>query len=264
MSHATLSKRNFICTIAVLIFSTFAFAQDYSSPLADNEVAVESATDLSLPYKQRRKDWGALFSVNYEQYYPEEHVSVIQNKSYEEISDGDPIPLIGAELGVKYNFVLGSLSAIFGYARGNYANENQNLDGVDLSITKFDLNFALDNLTSEPWIVPYVQGGVHQLEWEENSFTGSDNVFETLIAKPSAHFKAGLMFQLNWIENWIDPNTTVDGLRSSGLENTYIDIFYTSYTAFAEPDPIVGAIGTDEGEANLSSSGFGAGLKLEF
>jgi hypothetical protein len=26
----------------------------------------------------------------------------------------------------------------------------------------------------------------------------------------------------------------------------------------------VGAIGTDEGEANLSSSGFGAGLKLEF
>lgn len=241
-----------------------AFAQDYSDPLKGDEIVVESKQDLTESYRARRKDFGALFSLNYEQYYPEEHISVIQNKSYEEISGGEPIPLFGAEIGVKYNFSLGSLSALFGYSAGKFANEEQNLDGVTVSITKLDLNFALDNLTSEPWVVPYVQGGINQIDWEENSYTGTENVFETLITKPSFHYKVGVLLQLNWIENWIDPNTTSEGLRSSGLENTYLDIFLAGYTAYAEPDPIVGALGSDDGEANLSSSGMGLGLKLEF
>ncbi|AZZ38222.1 hypothetical protein CIK05_15920 [Bdellovibrio sp. qaytius] len=248
----------------VTIFGASSFAQDYSDPLRGDEITVESTQDLTTSYKERRKNFGAIFSVNYERYYPSEHVSVIQNKSYEEISDGQSMPVIGAELGVKYNFALGSLAGIFGYGMGHYANEAQNLDGATVKITKLDLNFALDNLMSEPWIVPYVQGGIHQLEWEENSFTGSDNVVETLIAKPNLHYKLGVMFQLNWIENWIDPSTTQEGLRSSGLENTYLDVFYTGYSAYAEPDPVVGALGSDDGEANLSSSGLGLGLKLEF
>lgn len=250
--------------LAVTNFGAFAFAQDYSEPLEGDEIIVESKQDLTDSYKNRRKDFGALFSINYERYYPEEHVSVIQNKSYEEISDGEPIPVIGAEIGVKYNFALGSMAALFGYGMGTYSNENQNLNGVNIKITKLDLNLAFDNLTSEPWIVPYVQGGVHQLEWEEDSNTGSNNIVETLIAKPNAHYKVGVLFQLNWIENWIDPSTTAEGLRSSGLENTYLDVFYSGYSAYAEPDPLVGALGSDDGEANLSSSGLGMGLKLEF
>lgn len=249
---------------AVILFATSARAQDYSDPLKGDEITVESVQDLTTSYKERRKDFGALFSINYERYFPEEHVSVIQNKTYEELSEGEPVPVIGAEIGVKYNFALGSFAALFGYGVGNFANESQNLDGVNVKITKLDLNFAFDNLTSEPWVVPYAQGGIHQLEWEENSFTGSDNVIETLVAKPNAHYKFGVLFQLNWIENWIDPSTTAEGLRSSGLENTYLDIFYAGYSAYAEPDPIVGALGADEGEANLSSSGLGMGLKLEF
>lgn len=248
----------------VTIFGAFASAQDYSDPLQGDEITVESTQDLTTSYKERRKDFGALFSVNYEKYFPEEHISVIQNKTYEEISEGEPVPLVGVEIGVKYNFSLGSMAALFGYSRGQFANETQNLDDVNVSVTKLDLNFALDNLMSEPWIVPYVQGGIHQLEWEENSFTGTDNVIETLVTKPNAHYKLGVLFQLNWIENWIDPNTTTEGLRSSGLENTYLDIFYAGYSAYAEPDPIVGALGSDDGEANLSSSGLGLGLKLEF
>lgn len=250
--------------VAVSSVSSFALAQDYSEPLADNEIIVESKQDLTEPYKERRKDFGALFSVNYERYFPAEHVSVIQNRTYEEISGGEDIPVIGAEIGVKYNFSLGSLSGLFGYGMGTYANEEQNLDGVSVKITKLGLNFALDNLMSEPWVVPYAQGGIHQIDWEENSYTGTENVFETLITKPNAHFKVGMLVQLNWIENWIDPTTTAEGLRSSGLENTYLDIFYTSYSAYAEPDPLVGALGSDDGEANLSSSGLGVGLKLEF
>lgn len=250
--------------LAVTNFGAFAFAQDYSDPPEGDEIIVESKQDLTESYKERRKNFGALFSINYEKYYPADHVSVIQNKSYEEISGGEPVPLFGAEIGVKYNFSLGSLSALVGYSSGRFSNEDNNLDDVTVSITKADLNFALDNLTSEPWVVPYVQGGIHQLDWEENSFTGTDNVIETLVTKPSFHYKAGILLQLNWIENWIDPSTTREGLRSSGLENTYLDIFYAGYSSYAEPDPLVGALGSDDGEANLSSSGLGMGLKLEF
>lgn len=250
--------------IAVTIFGIYAFSQDYSEPLEDDEIIVESVQDLSEPYKVRRKDFGALFSLNYERYFPAEHVSVIQNKSYEDISGGEPIPLLGAEIGVKYNFSLGSLSVLFGYSAGNFSKEENNLDDVTLTMTKADLNFALDNLTTEPWVVPYVQGGIHQIEWEENSYTGSANVFETLVTTPNFHYKLGVLMQLNWIENWIDPSTTYEGRRSSGLENTFFDLFYAGYSAYAEPDKVVGALGSDDGEANLSSSGFGMGLKLEF
>lgn len=248
----------------IIIFNAKSKAQDYSDPLIGDEITVESVQDLSASYKQRRKDFGAIFSINYEKYYPADHISVIQNKPFAEISDGQSIPLIGAELGVKYNFVLGSISGLIGYAAGDYSNEAKNLDGASVNITKLNINFALDNLTSEPWVVPYVQGGIHKLKFEENSFTGANNVFEYLTAKPNINYKAGILLQLNWIENWIDPNTTAEGLRSSGLENTYLDIFYTGYSAYAEPDLVVGAAVTDNGEANLSSSGFGMGLKLEF
>lgn len=247
-----------------IVFSQFALAQDYSAPLQKDEILVESKQDLSLPYKKRRKDFGVLLSFNYERYYPAEHVSIIQDKTYEEISGGEPVPMMGLELGLKYNFVLGSLAAIAGYSQGQFAKEENNLDDVNVSITKFDLNFALDNLLSEPWVVPYAQAGIHQIEWEENSYTGADNIIEGLRTKPSYHYKVGMLFQLNWIENHIDPNTNVEGLRSSGLENTFIDVFYTSYNAFAETEPVEGAATTAEGDADLSSSEMGVGLKLEF
>lgn len=253
-------------TILLLLLGTsfLAKAQDYSEPLLTDEIIVESKQDLTEAYKYRRKTLGTIFSVNYEKYYPSEHISIIQNKSYEEISGGDPIPVVGAELGVKYNFSMGSLSGLFGYSAGTFSNADQNLDSAMVKITKLDINFAFDNLMAEPYFVPYVQGGLHQLEWEEDSYTGASNIVETLIAKPNFHYKLGMLLQLNWIENWIDPSTTAEGLRSSGLENTFLDIFYSGYMAYAEPDPIVGALGSDDGEANLSSSGLGIGLKLEF
>lgn len=243
---------------------SFAQAQDYSNPVSEGEILVESTQDLTLPYKERRKTFGGLFAINYEPYYPSEHVSVIQNKSYEEISGGESVPVLGVEIGAKYNFALGSAALLFGYGTGRFAKAENNLDDASVKITKLDFNFALDNLTSEPWVVPYAQGGIHQLEWEENSFTGTENLIETLIAKPNIHYKVGVMIQLNWIENWIDPSTTAEGLRSSGLENTFLDVFYTGYQAFADPDPVTGSLGAEAGEADLSSSGLGAGLKLEF
>lgn len=248
-------------------FSTFDSAEpapakkssSSSSAGRGDTIIVERMKDPTLPYKQRRNPWGVLFSVNYEQFAPENYYSLILNKDYKTFSGDKSIPLIGAEFGVKYNFSMGSLSGLVGYSQGTIDNTAAGLDKITASITKADLNFALDNLMDEPYVVPYGQIGVHSINWSEKSFVGAVHTEESFSTEWNFHYKVGLSFQLNWIEKSIDPSSQEDSLRS-GLENTYIDVFYTSY---AQPAQVSEVNGT-EGEADLQSSQIGAGLKLEF
>ena len=262
MNSFSIFFRNFTIAFVVLV-SGSVHAQDmFNEPdPGKDEVIVESKQDITKPYKERRRTWGGLFSANYEKYYPSHQFSVIQNKDYSEISGGDGIPVFGAELGLKYNFAAGSISVLGGFARGTYQNLPQQLQQSSVTIAKLDLNFALDNVFSEPYFVPYVQGGIHQINWEEDSYSSASatvTTAETLKTRPNFHYKVGALIQLNWIENWIDPNTSIEGRRASGLENAYLDVFYNGYSAFAAPAD------SADGDADLSSGGFGAGLKLEF
>jgi hypothetical protein len=236
-------------------------AQSYSSSSAGrgDTIIVERMKDPTLPYKQRRNPWGVLFSVNYEQFTPENYYSLILNQDYKTFSGDKSIPLIGAEFGVKYNFSMGSLSALVGYSQGTIDNTAAGLDKITASITKAGVNFALDNLMDEPYVVPYGQIGIHSIDWSENSVVSNVTTEESFSTDWNFHYKVGLSFQLNWIEKSIDPSSQEDSLRS-GLENTYIDMFYTSY---AQPSQVAEVNGA-EGEADLQSSQIGAGLKLEF
>lgn len=253
-------KKKFFLGLVFLI-STVSFAQDYSDPVSEGEVVVEKSTDLTQSYRDRRNRFGMLFSVNYEKFSPNNYTSLIQNKTFSVMSGGDSIPLVGAELGVKFNFSLGSLAGLVGYSAGNYANVLNSVDKISAKITKATLNFALDNLMSEPWIVPYGQVGANQFDWLESSRDASNiSKEETFITSWNLNYKLGLLFQLDFIEGAIDSNTHTNGLRTSGLQNTFLDIFYTSY---AQPNVVAAANGAT-GEANLQSDNFGVGLKLEF
>lgn len=237
-----------------------AQAQDYSEPIDEGEIIVEQKTDLSLTYKERRETIGTLFSVGYERYNPKDYKSLILNQGFEAISGGNTIGLLTAEFGVKYNFVLGSLAGLVSYGSGNLSNSTAGLDQIKMSTIKGALNYTADNLLKEPYVAPYVQLGLHQTKWEETSTLGATTETESFTAKINYHFKAGLLLQLDWIENSIDSTTTTEGLRSSGLENTFLDLYYNYY---AEPSQVANTAGAD-GEANLASSHFGVGLKLEF
>lgn len=232
-------------------------APSYSS--RGDTIIVERMKDPTLPYKQRRNPWGVMFAVNYEQFSPDEYYSLILNKDYKTISGDKSIPLIGAEFGVKYNFSMGSISALVGYSQGSIDNTAAGLDKITTSITKADLNLALDNILDEPYIVPFGQIGVHSIDWSEKSMVGAVRNEESFSTDWNFHYKVGLSFQLNWIERSIDVSSQEDSVRS-GLENTYLDVFYTSY---AQPSQVAEFNGA-EGEADLQSSQFGAGLKLEF
>lgn len=225
---------------------------------ASGEVILEKPRDYTLSYGERRSTWGITFSMNYEQFYPMNYFSLIKNDYYENYHDV-AIPLLGGEFGVKYNFSLGSVAVLFGYAQGTIADDGQGLE-ITTAITKAALNLTLDNLFSEPYVAPYAQIGAHTIDWSESETLGGVTRDESFTSEINYHYKAGLLFQLNWIERKLDPNSQEEALRSSGLENTYIDIFYTSY---AQPQTISTAQGMP-GEGNLQSDAYGVGLKLEF
>jgi hypothetical protein len=225
----------------------------------DGQITVERPKDVTLPYKERRNNWGVLFAINYEQFNPENYNSLILNQDYKTISGDKSIPLIGAEFGVKYNFLLGSVSALVGYSQGEIDNKSTGLDQITTSISKADINIAIDGVMNEPYIVPYAQFGMHSINWSEEGTVGAVTSEESFTTDWNFHYKVGFSFQLNWIEKAIDPSSQEDSVRS-GLENTYLDVFYTSYAQPAQVAEVNGA----EGEADLQSSQIGAGLKLEF
>ena len=251
----------FLALLSILFLASIASAQDYSDPVSEGEIIVEKPTDLTQSYRDRRSRFGILFSINYEKFSPNNYLSLIQNKTFEEMSGGDSIPLIGAEFGVKINFSLGSLAGIIGYAGGNYANTANKVDNISLKVTKAAMNFALDNLMSEPLVVPYGQVGASSADWLEKSRdTGDVNMEEAFTTDWNLNYKVGLLFQLDWIEGAIDSNTHVNGLRASGLQNTFLDVFYASYQSPSEVATVSGA----SGEPDLQSENFGVGLKMEF
>lgn len=244
------------------VFSNPVKAQDFSD-FTDNgsrggEVIVEKQRDITAPYRERRNRFGIVFAVNYENFYPYNYFSIIQNDTYEHFLDQN-IPLVGAEFAVKYNFQLGSVAAILGYSQGKISDASAAVDEISAAITKLDLNFTLDTLFDEPYVAPFIQVGAHKIDWSETSTAGSVTKEESFTGEVNYHYKAGVSFQLNWIENSIDPSSQRDSVRS-GLENTYLDVFYTSY---AEPAQVSNASG-GEGEADLQSAAYGIGLKLEF
>jgi hypothetical protein len=253
--------------IILLFISVFisviqnASAQDYANPVERGEVLVERPSNFSLPYKQRRSKYGVLFSANMENFKPEEYDSFIQNVNYEKLTEGKAMSLVNLEFGFKYNVAMGSASILAGYSTGKMSNDTTKLEELSINITKIDLNLALDGIMDEPYVAPYVQAGFNQMDWTERSAVGNTVKEENFTADWNYHYKAGVSFQLNWIERSIDPSSPEQALRSSGLENTYLDIFYMVYN---EP-PIVATIDNGgEGEANLQSSQYGVGLKLEF
>lgn len=252
--------------VVVLCYSIFTYAQEteeqvYSTEAQqEGQVTVEKQEDFTLSYKQRRSKHGALFSVTAEKFYPIDYRSLYNDSYIEDIIGGDTIDLVGIELGYKHNIgplsfaVLGSISQ--GAIAGAVSAQPR-----DISVSKFGVsgNIALDALFQEPWVVPYFQVGAHQFNVTESDATTSQSATTNI----SFNYRYGIMFQLDWIENSFDKTAKEDRLRSSGLENTYLDIYISEY--LASSDAIDPTSPISDGDPNMLSSGeLGIGLKMEF
>lgn len=257
--------RLLLCLSIVFLFSKTTLAESFiesfqETPLKEGEVLVEKQEDVNASYKDRRTRHGALLSINYEKYYPTDYFSILGDVYIEDMIGDTPLNLIGVEFGYKLNFALGSLSFLGGYSQGNAKGSVDSVDRyLKVSRQGASIGFALDNLLREPWIVPYGQVGAHQFLIEEEDNVDSSAATTAL----SLNYKVGLLFQLNWIESYLDPNSHAEGLRSSGLENTFLDVYamaHMSSNDLADPN-----VANSEGDPDMKSNAeLGIGLKMEF
>lgn len=204
--------------------------------------------DADVPYKERRDDFAFTFGVTYENFYPKNYSSIVDAADfYEDMFGEAEIPMFSADLGLKYNFFLGALTAGVGGGYGTISEERGDVYR-DVAFTKASayLGYTMDSVFDEPYVAPYILGGTTLFSIEETAGTetGSGTTDTCFF------YKAGALVQLDWIE---DSSSRV-GLMEHGLENTYLDLFVTQYSTSANSDD------TDT-ETQLN---FGAGLKLEF
>lgn len=248
-------------TLAFL-FSTTAFSQimDTAGSAESGEVVLETRPDISQSYKNRRGKHGVLFAVAMEKFYPVDYRSLFGDAYIEDMIGGDKIDLVGIELGYKYNFSIGSLGFVAGYSQGSVEGSVSNVPRtITVARTGLSANYAADAFFEEPWVVPYLQVGAHQFNVTESEDARSESATTSM----AFNYRFGLLFQLDWIENSFDKGAKADRLNSSGLENTFLEVYYAEHQASSKAiDP---SDPNNEGDPNMYSSGeIGLGLKMEF
>lgn len=209
-----------------------------------------------LSYRDRRTKHGFLFNINAENLYFPDYASIIDKQLYETMFGQEDVTLLQIQMSYKFNFFLGALSAGAGYGQGIlednrlYSEAKAAYLERSLKIEKKSLNaqWQLDSLMREPYFVPYVGASYWQMTLTENDKTqGKDAVLDT---GNGTSFTVGFLVQLNWLE----PDAARVGYMGQGLENTFLDIFWTQYqNTDTETDPEL-----------VNDFNFGAGLRLEF
>ena len=234
-------------------------ANGSQSSTNSGSVLIETQDDYSLSYKKRRGTHGALFSVFSEVFDPYLYQSGYSDGYIGDFFGGVEFRLNGLELGYKYNVSMFSIAGLFSYSTGSGAKSDRSLQFTKQS---FAVNAALDAIFEEPILVPYGQFNINTFDIQEEK-AGSEDFAES--TSPQFSYRYGVLLQLDFLESMMDDGAKAERLFSSGLENTFIDIYYSEYIASSSAQPFEEGVTGQEGEANLESSGqMGIGLKMEF
>jgi hypothetical protein len=118
---------------------------------------------------------------------------------------------------------------------------------LNISKKGIGAHLTLDNLFPEPYVAPFAEAQYVSFDWQESQ--PNDLKVSGSTAYSSA-FRFGLSLQLNWL----DPKSALAAQESSGMENAFIDVFVSQYSAStAAEDP------------NFQTGmNYGGGLRLEF
>jgi len=209
-------------------------------------VEIEYAPQILLPYRERRQSWGFLFGLHYENFQPSAYLSPIDQNPYDYLFGGSGVGMFGLQMGAKYNLSSFSLTSELSYDQGSTSSAQSGAQ-TSLTLSRIAAKFGIwfDTLWSEPYVVPYLQGDISQISFSETTGTQSTSGTGGI----TYGWAAGVLLQLNWL----DKVSALEALRSSGLNNAYLDI-YAAQTN-----------GSGSASADLSSSvSWGSGLRMEF
>ncbi len=227
--------------VSFISLHVHAIQENLPDPHADMQslIEIEYPPEISLHYRERRPDWSPVFSLRSENFSP------LKN---DVTTNG--ILLVGLQGGFKYNLDSISLTSEFSYESGSASGKPTFASGesVSLRLAKKTLRFGLlfDSIWPEPYIVPYFQGDVYQMDFLESDIPGVAGL--TGSTGIGFGYTAGVLLQLNWL----DADQSSRALVQSGLNNTFLDLFIAQSMKPA-------------GAFDFSSKiNLGAGIKLEF
>lgn len=200
-----------------------------------------------VPYRIRRTRWGVNFSVSYSTFEPTYYSPNFVEAGYSDVYSSPETPLLEFQMGVKYNFKLGSLVAEAGVGTFKEVSDSDIVESeLSLMPIRLGLTYIMDTLFIEPYLAPYVTGGVYTISYTESLENTSNNGF----TQAAPYFTAGIQFQLDWIDKIAAREAYLD----SGIENTFLFVEGRKFFASAAPaDPNF--------ETDFHVNG---GLRLEF
>lgn len=201
-----------------------------------------------VPYRSRRANSGHLVSLGYSSYKPSNYTPNFIASDFSNIYPSAEVPLVELQYIYKRNFSFGSIGIDSGVGMYNNSSDDTAISSeLQLIPVRLGGVFYLDSLFFEPYVVPYIAGGIYTVFYEETLEGSSAFGGNTQIAP---YMTVGLSFQLNWVDREAARISYLD----SGVENTFIYIEGRSfYQSQAAQDPDL-------------STGFdwGAGVRVEF
>lgn len=204
-------------------------------------------------YKERRSRHGLTIGISSENVYMHDYTSIYDGKLYEELWGQEDVSLPQLNLNYKFNFMLGSINIGAGYGHGSVLDDRTGDERtIIIDKTAGNLQFLFDNFMKEPYFVPYVGVSLFNFKVTEQVklSTGTEATEHSFTTDTGNAFTVGFLIQLNWM----DKDAAKLAYLENGLENTYLDIYWTQYeNPNQSPDP-----------STQSDFNWGAGLRIEF
>ncbi len=240
--------RCLVALAALLLFSFSCYAEtpgEFEEKYDPNGlVEVHVKADPNAPYNSRKTDWSWRFVADYEAFYPNQYVSLVDGAGYATIFGSNQGALISGGLGVQYNTKIGALFVDGIYGTGGIKGVTT---GV-MQVSKYGLGFGymLDTLSAHPWVSPFVAG--------QAIYFGYNETDTNISSAGTTQITTGVMAGLSIHLDKIDPDAARNAYMDYGIRNTFLDIYAVQYnTSNSKTDP------------NLqTTANIGAGLHVEF
>lgn len=202
---------------------------------------------LLIPYRNRREKWGQTISVGMAQFTPVNYQPSVSAQDFQSLYGVPNSPMLELQYTLKRNIALGSIGLEAGYGFYNNDSDDQSIaSNLSASQLRLGANLYLDNLTYEPYVVPYASIGAYMMQYEEalaaTTFGGTTGA--------AMYYTVGLQFQLDWIDKEAGRIAYID----YGIENTFFYIEARQHFTSSEAIDPDFSTGMD----------IGAGARLEF
>lgn len=220
----------------------------YVEPTNVNMIKVDDVYRLK-PYLERRSKWGFTVSAAYSTFEPTHYEPNFVTADFGEVYGSPEMPMLELQMQVKRNMSFGSAAiefAVGGYKVHSSADPNFVDSTLTLMAVHIGGNLALDALSPDPLIVPYVSAGLYSVVYKEEQASSSKNGYTQV----APYVTGGVQFGLDWM----DRDAARKAYEDSSLQATYFFVDVRKQMA--------SSAGKDPDFSNDVS--FGSGIRIEF